>query len=893
MLIIVPVIRLDLVRTKKLATGLAALLFAIAVGRGLVASHYLFPGVDRRAGAVTFWWEAVWNVITAAAALYLLTLHRYFGQLLVGAPTFDNLVARRMGDFPELTTEENAGREAAESERDAGAAMLRSIVTNNQAAIYVKDLDGRYLLGNPKYAEIMGRSEADFLGLTDDIAGPALAEKRRADDLTTRGGLFRMEEYNDLFSDGRRYYECVKFPLYDSDGQIYAVAGSSLDVTHERRATVEMEKSRDFAVAASAAKSTFLATMSHEIRTPMNAVIGMTDLLLDTELNEQQFEFVDTVRISGDSLLSVINDILDFSKIESGELRMEKESFHLREEVEGCLDLVVAEATAKGLDLICYVDDSCPSYVIGDAVRLRQILVNLLANAVKFTSIGEVLLSMTAEPTDDGRLRMTAVVTDTGIGISSEGVAHLFESFSQVDASTTRVYGGTGLGLAISQRLAEAMDGHVTVQSVPEMGSTFTASMVMDLSSARDVRPSGTPIVNLDGLSVLVVDDNLTYLKIVGLQLSSLGMVCAAVASPKEALKLVREGLKYDVAVVDMLMPEMNGVELATALREIPSVRDVPIVLVTSVGSRPAGAEDMFAALLAKPVKSAALLRALSAALTGGALYDSSERALRFSRMVTPLRILLAEDNVVNQRVAQLMLTKLGHHVDTVDNGVAALAAVGDADYDVVLMDVQMPEMDGLEATRRIRAEIPVARQPHIIAMTASALAEDRDACNAAGMESYLTKPVRALELKEVLGRVAATIAPAPVRTDSTPDALTLLTSPINRAVLTDLAGQLDDGTGDMVDELMSRYLVDSSEQVSQLVSAARERDAVSVVKLAHSLRSSSGVLGATRLVRLLYEAEKTARLAPQELSASARTIQVEYARVSQMLLRLRGTGQD
>ena len=914
-LIIVPVLRLRLVRVKKLATATAALLFAIAVGRTMVLIHYLLPGVSRDEPPVTFWWEGLWNLVTAATAIYLLSLYRFLGQLLVGAPSFDIMVERREAGQPAGLRAESAGRVAAESARDTGAAMLRSIVANNQAAIYVKDLDGRYLLGNPRHAEIMGRSEADFLGLTDDIVGLGrdLASTWREKDLRAQHGLYQVEETNNLFPDGTHYYESVKFPLYDSVGHVYATAGSSLDVTHERRAKMQLEVARDLALAASAAKSTFLATMSHEIRTPMNAVIGMTDLLLDTDLDEQQFEFVDTVRTSGDALLSVINDVLDFSKIESGELRIEREVFELAVEVEGCLDLVVAEATAKGIDLICYVDDSCPVRVVGDAARLRQIIVNLLSNAVKFTSDGEILLTVSCRATDEGRLEVTAVVTDTGIGISREGLDHLFESFTQVDDSTTRVYGGTGLGLAISRRLARAMGGEITVTSVPHGGSTFTLTLLVDEHAELDREHANPLILDLEGLSVLVVDNNLTCLRVLGLQLTSLGMLCTGVSTPGEALELVRGGLHVDVAVVDMLMPDLNGAQLASALHEIHATAELPIVLVTSVGSRPPGAEGMFAALLAKPVKSASLLRAVSAALSGGPSQDSHERRHPIGRAITPLRILLAEDNAVNQRVQQLMLAKLGHQVRTVSNGEAAVAAITAKPYDVVLMDVQMPVMDGLEATRRIRAQIPVNQQPRIVAMTASTLVEDRDACAAAGMEDYLSKPVRAAELKAILAgfsalsraRRAGEEEPAQQPTPEQPTPEQPMPeqpmpdqpmpeqpaeeggAAVDVSVFNLLVEQLDDESGQLLSELVTSYLRESAPAVQELAIAGPKGDGATVRRVAHNLRSTSGLMGATRLVTLLQQVEDAARGGSTDLGPGTSLVRDEFTRVAATLPRL------
>jgi CheY-like chemotaxis protein/HPt (histidine-containing phosphotransfer) domain-containing protein len=553
----------------------------------------------------------------------------------------------------------------------------------------------------------------------------------------------------------------------------------------------------------------------------------------------------------------------------------------------------VSESSAKGIALICYVDESCPVVVLGDAARLRQIIVNLLSNAVKFTSDGEILLTVSARPTSEGRLELTATVTDTGIGISSAGVERLFESFSQVDDSTTRVYGGTGLGLVISQRLAEAMDGKVSVTSRPGVGSTFTVELLVDPSGEENDHLA--LILDLEGLSVLVVDNNATCLRVMSLQLANLGMVPTAVPTPAEALELARSGAHWDVAVVDMMMPGLNGAQLASALHETVGMAHLPVVLVTSVGTRPPGAEAMFAALLAKPVKSASLLRAVSAALTGGPSQDSRERQVPITRAITPLRILLAEDNLVNQRVQQLMLAKLGHQVQTVVNGRLAVAAITARPFDVVLMDVQMPEMDGLEATRRIRAQIPADQQPQIVAMTASALVEDRDACNAAGMDNYLTKPVRATELKAVLTSIAAArVGPCADGSAASPPSDSTPARPpaVDESVLDGLRVQLDDATGDLVAELIDTYQDEGDGQIEQLVTAADCGQTARVATIAHSLRSTSALLGATGLVLLLQGVEKAAREGSTELGPAALQVKHEYERASAALHGRRNAGE-
>jgi PAS domain S-box-containing protein len=535
------------------------------------------------------------------------------------------------------------------------------------------------------------------------------------------------------------------------------------DISDRVKFQAELEAARDASLQASRHKSEFLATMSHEIRTPMNAVIGMTGLLLDTALDEQQREFTETVRDSGEALLGVINDILDFSKIEAGEVELEVHPFELRECVESALALVAFTAGAKGLELVADLDERCPDLVTGDVTRFRQVLVNLFSNAVKFTERGEVVVTVRAErldDADDGGVHLTVAVRDTGIGIPADRTDRLFRPFSQVDSSTTRTHGGTGLGLVISRRLAEAMGGGLEVESEVGVGSTFTFDAVLAVSTDRRP-PTSAGASELMGKSALIVDDNATNRRVLEVVLRSWGMSCTQAATPAAALALLSAGRQVDVAVLDMHMPDMDGQELARAVRRLPTGRDLPLILLTSLQSRPVLADrSLFAATLTKPARSSLLCEKLLEALAPSraamhAVETAGGRRTGDGPAVGPsLRVLLAEDNPVNQKVAQLVLAKLGYRVDSVSNGLEALEAVRSGGYDVVLMDVQMPVLDGIEATRAIRAGLAPERQPHIIAMTASVLIEDEAACLEAGMDSYLTKPIRPQELGEALGRI-------------------------------------------------------------------------------------------------------------------------------------------
>ena len=786
-------------------------------------------------------------------------------------------------------------RKQMEAQLQHERALLRHLLDTIPDLIFYKDRDGAYLGCNRAFEALTGYKEAEMIGKTPYDLFPNFAQTLVAQDrlILDEQQTIHVEQLVTYPNQRSALLDTLLTPFHSPDGALLGLLGVSRNITARKAAEEELRKAKEAAESANQTKSTFLSTMTHELRTPMNGVLGLTGLLLDTELNLAQLDLVNTIRASGDTLLTLINDILDFSKIEANKLELEASNFNLRLCIEETLDLVASQATAKNLNLAYLVDPAIPLQICQDSTRVRQILANLLSNAVKFTDSGEIVVRVNGAKQATG-WHLHFRVQDSGMGIPADRLDRLFHSFSQLDVSTTRRFGGTGLGLAISKRLAELMGGTMWVESEMGHGSTFHFTLQAGYSTAQQDN-FDVDLLNLRGRRVLIVAESAALRALLLQQLTAWAVEARTAERFTEGqLLLIAE--HYDALIIDGGLMTINSTALLAALqRNQPTL---PIVLLIQLGERLSERTNRRQLVtLTKPIHSSQLHDALVTVISGKGATPRPRRTTGDAQMAQrhPLRILLAEDNMINQKVAVGILAKYGYRTDVAADGIEVLDAINRQFYDLILMDVNMPNMDGLTATRTIRTAFPQAQQPHIIALTANAMREDQARCLNAGMNGYISKPIQVEELVEALERVPARTRPVDAMVAATngdralmPLALegqgyadNLLHAAVDPTVLAEVLELMGEEGSTMVHDLTTLFLKNSPLLLEQLRTAVSVGDAETVRRTAHTFRSPAAQMGALHLASLCQQLEASGEQSDLTNGhAQVDAICAEYARV-------------